>query len=837
MNPKNSIEKLKYVLTNKTPSLLLGAGFSYGVKNQKNQPLPNGERLAEIIFQTFYGKKPPVSAEQIARAEGCRNDLNAICTLLRTEGKERLAARNKLLTELFTVNKITPLDYHRYLLDYPWKKIYTLNIDNYVERLFQHHNMPLIVWTAEKQVDSTDDSVPILAKLHGDVKGQDANYIFDEIEYNRFISDENYLLRDFGDSAINNDMILLGTEYQENDLKIVIEKYKISGYANTHDFFFISPEIHDVILQSEIENNPRYHWIKWKTEDFLFFLKSKISHNDDCINQLKEKGMLFIEEDAHKGSVHYMSTIYTGVESRYADFWQAWNIPYPHENEWLQTILTCQYPLIFCIHGKSYTGKTCVARSILVQLSQKGYIAREFMVKNSSSVESILKYLELLPVHSKFALLCDNAAYNYFFISDLIKKIPDNISQCVIITVDITANHKRKKFTIDYSYVEEREVKETINRKYAESIIETLDRKSWISSLKKYCSDKSEYIPFIKKTNDIIEFLYLLTKGRGFEQYFEDIMIKKESANLKDRFIALIILGRLGIQYLPLRVFDNMFVKSPQIIIKDFLDEYGDFVSITTDKKLKIRCLRVFEKNDRLTLSTEDTIALLYRVVGQTVNMFTENTYNEYSEIFQKVLLVKQLLDKHILSITGVRVCFDRIEEMCKQYSYYWIQRGLVEQKASAFEQAENYFMQAKEIRPSSYQVRHAIAKNYMERGLYEAKKGNSQAVEYFEYGANMMQDLVENPQYSKAYSYSIHALSNMKFKFSEESNYIIPEDECEYLRDRLSRSNPDAFQLQMLTKLKAYCKKNEYLSVAIRIPTDVEGSYLDFDADEYLLM
>ena len=106
------------------------------------------------------------------------------------------------------------------------------------------------------------------------------------------------------------------------------------------------------------------------------------------------------------------------------------------------------------------------------------------MVKISSSVESILKYLELLPAHSKFALLCDNAAYNYFFISDLIKKIPDNISQCVIITVDITANHKRKKFTIDYSYVEEREVKETINRKYAESIIETLDCKSWISSLK-----------------------------------------------------------------------------------------------------------------------------------------------------------------------------------------------------------------------------------------------------------------------------------------------------------------------------------------------------------------
>ena len=40
------IERMKH----RTPILVLGAGFSYGVKNQYNKPLPTAKELVGMLF-------------------------------------------------------------------------------------------------------------------------------------------------------------------------------------------------------------------------------------------------------------------------------------------------------------------------------------------------------------------------------------------------------------------------------------------------------------------------------------------------------------------------------------------------------------------------------------------------------------------------------------------------------------------------------------------------------------------------------------------------------------------------------------------------------------------
>lgn len=813
---EHDLELLEYTLSKKFPTIVLGAGFSLDVKNTHKDDLVTGSKLVEKLYEKLYvNSNEDKAVKNRLRAEQIKSDLKKLCTLIRSEGIDRVEQRNEFLTDFFTIGYNLKDDYHKYFTEYPWQKIYTLNIDNYVENLFFINHKDICAWTLEEQ-QTVKNKEPVLIKLHGCVKSKNHNYVFDKNEYQQFTANENYLLRDFADSSVKNDVLFLGTEYQESDLQEIIEKYKISGYTNNTDFFFITPKINDIILESEIENNPKYHWIKWTTEEFLTYLHEKIIHDNNISNYMKERGMIFIDEDDNKGSRYYQSSIYTGVESRYADFWQNWDIIYPESVNWLSDIKKSINHLVFNIFGKSYVGKTCVARNLLVNLSRSGYICREYMVSSTESVEYLIDYIKSLPQKTKFALLCENAAYSYHHISAFMEKIPNNIEKCIVITVDTTTNHNRKKYSLEYQYVIEKEISETIDNNYAENIISKLDEHSWLDNMSKFCDKKSDYTKYIKSINDIIELLYLISSGRGFEKHFFDVINKKDDIITKKYFYALIILGRLEITFLPLRIFVNIFSDiTEKMDFKKFITEFGDFTTIANNAYIKMRCLRLLEKNTEYNLSHKEIFDILSQVVNQTVGQFTETNINEYSELFQKVLLVNNIVEKKILTLDEIRTLFNTIESKCKCYSYYWVQRGLVEQKLCEFEQAETYFMKAMSIRPQSYQVRHAISKNYMERGLFEVKHNTQQASYYFEIGVKQMTALVEDEKFSKAFSYSIHALADMQFKFADATGIKLSHSECNYLRQKLSLASSDKYKTSMLKKLKNYCKVNNYNDIA----------------------
>lgn len=72
---------------------------------------------------------------------------------------------------------------------------------------------------------------------------------------------------------------------------------------------------------------------------------------------MKERGMIFIDEDNNKGNQYYQSDIYTGAESRYADFWQNWDIIYPESINWLSDIKNRQTILSLIFLGNLMLAK------------------------------------------------------------------------------------------------------------------------------------------------------------------------------------------------------------------------------------------------------------------------------------------------------------------------------------------------------------------------------------------------------------------------------------------------------------------------------------------------
>jgi len=100
-----------------SPVLFTGAGFSYGAKNFKGENLPLGDELIGDIWKLLY---PREDREQ-------NIELQEIYQLA-------VARKNNLLknmmTNKLTINPDSLLAYQVGFFKFPWKKVYSLNVDN-----------------------------------------------------------------------------------------------------------------------------------------------------------------------------------------------------------------------------------------------------------------------------------------------------------------------------------------------------------------------------------------------------------------------------------------------------------------------------------------------------------------------------------------------------------------------------------------------------------------------------------------------------------------------------------------------------------------------------------
>lgn len=292
--------KLKLSLEEKTPSLLLGAGFSFGGVNEHGDNLPLGKKLVELLYTKMFVDNPPSQDIWNEDTEGAkrymeRNDLKGLCGLLRDEN--RVEERNEYLAHIFTGASIKKNSKLFNITNYNWNKIFTLNIDCLLEYIYQEKSIPFKVWNHDNDDRRNNNSDTLIIKLHGCVKNKENGFIFDEQEYINFWNEDNCFLRDFGDAYSKGDMIFIGTEFQEEDLKTIISKYNSKGFDSSgNNYFFIAPHIDDVRLKRQISSKNNFYWIKWTTEDFFDFLNKEITVKKDIRDELKERGLIILDE-------------------------------------------------------------------------------------------------------------------------------------------------------------------------------------------------------------------------------------------------------------------------------------------------------------------------------------------------------------------------------------------------------------------------------------------------------------------------------------------------------------------------------------------------------------
>lgn len=726
--------------------------------------------------------------------------------------------RNSFLTSIFTGASIDEKSKLFNITNYRWDKIFTLNIDCLLEYIFEKSGVTFKVWNRDNDDRRNNNSDTLIIKLHGCVKNSKGGYIFDDKEYIDFWNDDDCFSRDFGDAYSKGDMIFIGTEFQEEDLKTIISKYGSKGYNSSgNNYFFVSPVIHDVRLKRQISSTDNYYWIPWTTEQFFDFLYKEIILEKDTRKILQEKGLIIID-DLYKGRKKgYESKLFFGYESLYNDFFDDWDIIHPGLVKFEEKIIHRRKNIVAALLGKSYVGKSCAAKRVLVDLRKKGFLAFEFNMRSSEYMQLFLEYLGQLPCDTNVAVLFEEASFYYSLIyTHLIRKCPNNIKQLVVITSDTINNHFAKRDILECNdSVEKFIINEEISWTFADEIYKKLKDKHWLNKPEISGSNKDEIKQYACRINDIIEFLYNISHGYGFETHYIDMFtMTDKDANFK-YLQALAIIEILGLGSIPNRILPTL-IKSERtrFDFKVFKNKFDELLLIS-NHRIKIRCLRLIQKTIITKFEEKDIKDILSEIVRQTHAQFNEGDINEWSEIFQKALTVKRILKEKLLSLSMLRKLLNEVERYGEKYSFYWIQRGIAAQKDDEFDLADHYFREGIRIKPSSYQAHHAMAKNLMERAVEQAEKGDfSFAPYYLDEGVQEMKKIIDNPAYSRGYKYSLHALIDMSIKYYDIDGKAISVEDIRYMREKIMlipKQEMDSYILGGIKKYISYCQNHGY--------------------------
>lgn len=526
---------------------------------------------------------------------------------------------------------------------------------------------------------------------------------------------------------------------------------------------------------------------------------------------------------------YYTSELYYGRYPVWSDFVEEWDVAFQEKEQCFDWVEEDCDSKIVAVVGGAYVGKTVFARRLLFDLHKKGYEAYEYDFKSSLELRLLKEYIELLPIGSNIAILVEDAAMQYKQIVDFMSNKPTNIGKIVFILVSKAYYHDMKKHEMIGTKFKEIVIKSKMNYNMANNVFDRLKEKRRLGELNRYGSTDSEKIKFIKERASIIDVLYRLFHGRGFEEYFSECYKQLNVQEVyRSFFDEICVLYRMGFENYP----KELQVMLPGgVDIRKFLNEFEDIIVKDDRENLQIRCAEVFENIVCNKLSSSQKKEIILKYLYSFVGLFDEGEENEWNIFFEKLLKTDALMHKVKLNNDDIEEIFALLETKYDRISYYWMQRGLFVQKLDQFENANTFLNNAQQIQKRSYQIRHALAKNEMEWAVFELRdQYYGSAAYHYEKGERMFLELINSPKYSRALGYSIHSYVNLKIEYFKNYHEVLSDEAINDLYEYL-------IQVAMIDYSDAVCqavKKTYDYCVAKNISTDITEKFQDNNFKQY---
>lgn len=239
--------------------LFLGAGASYGCKTATGQPVPMAETLAS---QMAIAAGFPYEGEPLDQVyEAARGKLGA-----RLDGL--LQASFKHVTPSFEYDRLAA---------YPWKRIYTLNIDDGLDKsLIRYSQQRVNKLSSQDQVVERNQFFETVEyiKLNGCIDRLHDGIIFSPSEYANATASHLPWYSQCASDFVRSPILFIGTQLNEPLLKYHIERYQSLNSVAPGVSYLICPNATKI----QIEGLKRYKikYVEGTLNKFISWLDEKI---------------------------------------------------------------------------------------------------------------------------------------------------------------------------------------------------------------------------------------------------------------------------------------------------------------------------------------------------------------------------------------------------------------------------------------------------------------------------------------------------------------------------------------------------------------------------------
>lgn len=772
-----SVELLQRCIEDRSPILLLGAGFSLGAKGKSGKELMLGGDLAQRLYDDIITPNKDALSEKALDTANFAfkwKDLFQMCNVIRENNLT--SQRDAFFKEWMSECTYNDAPYYSNLLKVDWKHIFTLNIDDLVEQIFKKEDKPLLCWKLSSERYADDPDKTVLIKLHGDV-GDPYTYVFDEKEYRNFSSQDNWMLRLFADLYISHDVIIVGTQFQEKDLEIALAKVFDYGCDNSNfHYFFVSPGSFTGKVADEIHRKPNFHHIKWTTKDFLSFIDEKIAKPKDAVQNICSQGITCWNTELANAQIQKENwELYYGKPSEPYDFYYNIDIPHPTEVKQIENFLEENSYGFIEIKGRAYVGKTCLAKRALT-------LGVEKMFKSFYSTKTDLHFLQIVEQYlgnaasDDLILFCfEDATAFYKPLIDIVEKYKSHMAKLIILVISGDMTQSTNKYVFGTTPLLQISLTEKINGMLANSMYDKLREKSQLGKLLNYADRRKDIVKYMMQINDFIDVLYVAHHGKRFSEYFDGWMKLRETDKQFPIFQAIALLTTMGVPNISINYLPDMAasLKINKFNYPHFIQSFGEFCS-EENGFLRLRCSRLFSNVVLKNLISSEREKIIRDLVYTVSKDLIEGERTYKNEIFKHLIRASSLTKiVEIDEQTSIDFLIE-LQESCKHLSYYWIQLGILYRNSRKFEDAENAFEYAKKAHGyENYQIAHTTAKNYMEWGHWAITNAPSQAAHLFDEGATKMLELFWRWNYPDAICFSAHSYIDMNMKYYSKLNVV----------------------------------------------------------------
>lgn len=792
MNKKIDWDTINEVLLSNPPVLFLGAGFSYGAINKANSE--DGYGLQKIILDNLFKKDQDYKELE-------NMNLRDLCEeAYLSEKKTELI---NLLTDCFKNTTVdTKNNYHLRLVKYPWKTIYSVNIDDLVEHIYHVEKRKLVVWHGNgKRPQNNCDTE--LIKLHGCVNYPEEGYIFSRSEYTNLITYKlDAKLNEFTSDLLSKNVVFVGASLDEPDIEYYINMYEKAGYSRTNRIFFIDPKPSRA-LRSRVKKLDAI-LIEATSEEFINHVadlkfnpnkleKAKIRLNYDGVFRLSDIEKTFENP--------YDSRIYKGDYCKWQDVSEGWlynDKNYQDAKNELEILLNDKTSNKHCysIYGKVYSGKSCLIKQLAYWLLKKGYEILEYKGKRFNC-DSVVNYIKT-SASTRAALMIDNASYYYEQIENLLHEhLPGK--EIIILTASREYYHNKKKYYLEGNSFNDHRQNDRFSKSDARNIRNTLDKKNRLSYMTTWDKKRQEgEICRLSSISNLIDGLtyggVIKNTGRMYVKSFNTL-----NPYEKKLLTELAILDAIEFEYYPTELFVERYGALIDFYKDDNITRLVDFVRFD-DYGLSVNNIIVSREVLKREKKRESIILELLDSISNRVYEEDKSTWN----ILFQCLLKVEILEKRLqIQKDDIKKIFLKLQSKYGGISYFWLQFGLFEQSQGNYVAALDYLEKSASIRPKAFKIQHAVARNYMcyANSLRSFEKADA----LFKKGENRMKELIESTdslkRKARPYSISCYVTEKVKFIKKFKGDQVPSGNELKYMKRILEYVEPNEYMFTAFTK------------------------------------